>query len=198
MALHFSASSPVARTCSHHDSRRRMRRASRVTTRTASPRPASVTARRLPRGLTRPWCSCTWLSLMPLSFSTPHDTGRVMKLQLAGVQMDVEIGRVDRNLARIVESLRDAASRGAKLVVFPECALTGYCFESLEEAREHAEPVPGPSTIRIPAACREAGVPPLGGLLEADGERVFNACALVGPEGVVGCYRKIHLPYLGV
>jgi len=36
------------------------------------------------------------------------------------------------------------------------------------------------------------------GLLEADGERVFNASALVGPDGVVGSYRKIHLPYLGV
>jgi predicted amidohydrolase len=36
------------------------------------------------------------------------------------------------------------------------------------------------------------------GLLEADGPTLFNACALVGPDGVVGSYRKIHLPFLGV
>jgi predicted amidohydrolase len=34
--------------------------------------------------------------------------------------------------------------------------------------------------------------------LEADGERVFNACVLVGPDGVVATYRKVHLPFLGV
>ena len=36
------------------------------------------------------------------------------------------------------------------------------------------------------------------GLLERDGSRLFNACALVGPDGLVGSYRKIHLPFLGV
>jgi predicted amidohydrolase len=35
-------------------------------------------------------------------------------------------------------------------------------------------------------------------MLEADGSRVFNAAVLVGPEGVVGSYRKVHIPYLGV
>jgi predicted amidohydrolase len=36
------------------------------------------------------------------------------------------------------------------------------------------------------------------GLLEVDGERLFNACVLVGPDGLVASYRKIHLPSLGV
>jgi predicted amidohydrolase len=35
-------------------------------------------------------------------------------------------------------------------------------------------------------------------MLEADGSRMFNAAVLVGPGGVVGSYRKIHLPYLGI
>jgi len=36
------------------------------------------------------------------------------------------------------------------------------------------------------------------GMLERDGSRVFNAAVLVGPAGVVGSYRKVHLPYLGI
>ena len=36
------------------------------------------------------------------------------------------------------------------------------------------------------------------GLLERDGARLFNACVLAGPEGVVGSYRKVHLPFLGI
>jgi predicted amidohydrolase len=119
-------------------------------------------------------------------------------MKIAGVQMDVVFGDREANLARIGERLRETASAGAQLTVFPECAVPGYCFDSLAEARGHAEPVPGPSTVRLAELCRECRVYAVVGLLEADGERLFNAAVLVGPAGVVGLYRKVHLPYLGV
>jgi predicted amidohydrolase len=83
-------------------------------------------------------------------------------------------------------------------VIFPECALTGYCFESKAEAWPHAEPLPGPSGDALAADCRALGVFAIVGLLERAGDALFNACALFGPEGLVATYRKIHLPYLGV
>jgi predicted amidohydrolase len=46
--------------------------------------------------------------------------------------------------------------------------------------------------------CHELKAYAVFGLLESEGSRVFNAAALVGPEGLVACYRKVHLPYLGV
>ena len=46
--------------------------------------------------------------------------------------------------------------------------------------------------------CQQLDTCVIYGLLEADGQQIFNACVLVGPKGVVGSYRKIHLPYLGV
>ncbi len=113
-------------------------------------------------------------------------------------QIDIHIGCPERNLAHMIDHTRQAASNDARLVVFPECALPGYCFESLEEARAFAEPVPGPSTARIAELCRDLGVHVIYGLLEADGPRAYNACALVGPGGLVGSYRKVHLPHLGV
>jgi 5-aminopentanamidase len=94
--------------------------------------------------------------------------------------------------------LREAASEGARLVIFPECALTGYCYERKEEAFAQAEPIPGPSTEAFTRACRELGVWAVYGHLERDADRLFNALALVGPEGLIGSYRKIHLPFLGV
>lgn len=117
---------------------------------------------------------------------------------IALAQIDITFADRERNLARMREVLGQAAAKGAKLVVFPEAALTGYCFDSLEEARPHAEPIRGPSTQRFTSMCRELGTHVIYGLLEADGDRVFNATALVGPDGVIGSYRKIHLPYLGV
>lgn len=118
--------------------------------------------------------------------------------KIAGVQMDCRLGDKRHNLDTIRTKLRQAAGQGARLVVFPECALTGYCFESKEEAWPHAETLPGPSTETLTAECRQLGVWAAFGLLEREGDALFNACALVGPKGMVTGYRKIHLPFLGV
>lgn len=118
---------------------------------------------------------------------------------VAGVQMDCRLGDRAANLAKIIEGLQAAALRGARLVVFPECALTGYSYESREEALAQAEPLPGPTTDAVALACRQLGTWAVFGLLERDdASRLFNACALVGPDGFVASYRKIHLPVLGV
>lgn len=119
-------------------------------------------------------------------------------ITIAVAQIDIAFADRQRNLARMSQVLEETAAKGARLTVFPEAALTGYCFDSLDEARPHAEPIPGLSTERMTEHCRRLKTFVIYGLLEAEGKRVFNACVLVGPEGVVGSYRKIHLPFLGV
>ncbi len=120
------------------------------------------------------------------------------RVKVAGVQMEPKILEKARNLDRCIQFLREAANKGARLIVFPECALTGYCFSSLEEAMPGGEPIPGPSTEALAALCKELEVYAIVGLLERVGEELYNAAAVIGPRGVVGHYRKIHLPYLGV
>jgi predicted amidohydrolase len=117
---------------------------------------------------------------------------------IAAVQMDCRLGAVADNLRRVRERLNEAAALGARLVVFPECVLTGYCFKSKDEALPHAETLPGPSCEAIAQDCARLGVFAVVGLLELDGERLFNACLLAGPSGLVATYRKIHLPFLGI
>ncbi|MBZ5565997.1 MAG: carbon-nitrogen hydrolase family protein, partial [Acidobacteriia bacterium] len=114
-------------------------------------------------------------------------------MKVAAVQMDVKILEKERNLEKILENLEAAASAGAKLVVFPECALSGYCFTSAEEARPAAETVPGPSTEKIAAAAKSLGCTALVGLLERVGDRLYNAAAVITPQGILGTYRKVHL-----
>lgn len=119
-------------------------------------------------------------------------------MKIAGVQMDVSLGDVSGNVDRIRSFLRETSAAGAGLTIFPECAATGYCFQSLAEAREFAQTIPGPVTEAIAAECRQLGAAAIIGMLERDGDRVFNAAVLIGPQGVVGSYRKVHLPYLGI
>jgi len=117
---------------------------------------------------------------------------------IACVQMDVAIGNVAANRQQIIARIREAADHSAQLVIFPECALTGYCFDSLAEAAAFAEPLDGESAQAIAAACQETNLHTVVGFIERLGDRYYNAAMIIGPAGVVGSYRKVHLPFLGV
>lgn len=119
-------------------------------------------------------------------------------VKIAGVQMDCELGQKVRNLDRVLGHLEAAAGQGARLVIFPECALSGYCFDSREEALPLAEEVPGPAVESLGQACRRLGVFAAMGMLERAGDRLFNTAVLVGPQGPIGSHRKVHLPFLGI
>jgi predicted amidohydrolase len=120
------------------------------------------------------------------------------KVKLAAVQMYPVIAANTQNLEKIIINAKIAASNGANLIVFPECALTGYMFSSRADASVYMETIPGPSTEKVSAACRELGVYMVFGLLETEGARCFNSAAFIGPDGLIGRYRKNHLPFLGI
>ncbi|HUV45312.1 MAG TPA: carbon-nitrogen hydrolase family protein [Dehalococcoidales bacterium] len=119
-------------------------------------------------------------------------------VKIAAVQIDPGITKNEANLEKILFWTEKAAAEGAQLIVFPECALTGYVFNSREEALPFMETIPGPATDRLADLCRELGVHAVFGLLEVDGDKCYNAAVLIGPQGLVGKYRKNHLPFLGI
>ena len=119
-------------------------------------------------------------------------------MRVAVAQMDPVFAEKERNLDACVARLEEAAAAGAELLVLPECAIPGYMFESAEEALPFAEEIPGPSSDRLAAECGRLGMHAVCGLLERDGDVLHNAAVLVGPDGLIGTYRKTHLPFLGV
>ncbi|MDP1799585.1 MAG: carbon-nitrogen hydrolase family protein, partial [Planctomycetaceae bacterium] len=119
-------------------------------------------------------------------------------MRIAAVQMDVRLADVAGNLSAMTRRAEEAHANGATLVIFPECALTGYCFDSRAEALPYAQPIPGPATEAMQALCRELGIYVVFGLLEAAGDQLFNAAAMIGPKGLIASYRKVHLPWLGI
>jgi predicted amidohydrolase len=113
-------------------------------------------------------------------------------------QIDPKLGEKQRNLDVIVGRMEEAAGLGAEIVVFPECAVPGYMWDSEEEAMPYAEEIPGPSTELLEREAARLGMHVVCGLLERAGDSLRNAAALVGPDGLIGTYRKTHLPFLGV
>jgi len=117
---------------------------------------------------------------------------------IAGIQTNVVFRDINANLAALESHVRAEVTHGTQLTVFPECFTTGYCFDSLDEAFPLAETVPGPTTERLEGLCRELKTFIVCGMLEKSGTKIFNTAVLVGPGGLIGSYRKIHLPYLGI
>jgi len=110
-----------------------------------------------------------------------------------------------RNMARFLEAIDEAAGKGAHMLVLPEAGLQGYADfafapgskESAEQKQYYfreAEPIPGPATERIVEAAREHNMYIQFGLAERalNGNAIYNSAALVGPDGLIGAYRKIH------
>jgi predicted amidohydrolase len=119
-------------------------------------------------------------------------------MRVAVAQIDPKLTEKDRNLDTCLARLEEASAAGAELLVLPECAIPGYMFESADEAMPYAEEIPGPTTEAFERECRRLGMHVVCGLLERAGDALHNAAILVGPDGLIGSYRKTHLPFLGV
>ncbi|MCL5943112.1 MAG: carbon-nitrogen hydrolase family protein [Actinobacteria bacterium] len=119
-------------------------------------------------------------------------------MRVAAAQINVKLGDPDANARTVEQMLRRAAAEHADLVVFPECALSGYAFESLNEAEAVAEKIPGESSRRLSELCTELGIAAVVGLLERSDDRLYNTAIYVDATGVVALYRKTHLLCMGV
>jgi 5-aminopentanamidase len=114
-------------------------------------------------------------------------------MKIAFYQFAPEFGRGGENLTKIISALSQPAFE-ADLYVLPELCLSGYQFLSREEALAHAEEIPaGESCQEFIRHCRERNCYIVAGLCERAGDDVFNTSILVGPKGLIGVYRKIHL-----
>ncbi len=120
------------------------------------------------------------------------------QITVAAAQFDPHLGDVAYNVALMQAMLAEAARAGAALVVFPECAVTGYNFAQIEDARKVAEPVDGMSVTALAASCKALRIHCIVGTLRpGDNEAVFNTAVLLGPSGIIGVYDKAHLPFCG-
>ena len=112
--------------------------------------------------------------------------------RVAVVQFSPNRGDVAGNLDRIAREM--AVLPETDLIVFPELVVTGAVADR-ETAERLAESVPGASTERLREIAASADAYLVAGLIERDAHfrRLYNSAVLVGPDGVCGTYRKLHL-----
>ncbi|MFC1994235.1 carbon-nitrogen hydrolase family protein [Chloroflexota bacterium] len=113
-------------------------------------------------------------------------------------------GDKEATLEKIKANIVEAAAQGSNIIIFPEDALVGAtCSEEnrLENEpcrmhRDNAETVPGPSTQEVACLAKEYDVYVIFGMPEQEKTNPdirYNAVAVVGPEGILGTYRKLNI-----
>lgn len=125
---------------------------------------------------------------------------------MAAVAVDTVPGDTAGNLKKLDERSAAAAGQGAGLVLFPELSLTGFIpnhpvgnhdewlRSTLAGARQLAEPIPGPAIEKLIDIAGKHQLMISTGLLEDAGNVLYNSQVLVGPTGLLGVWRKMHVP----
>lgn len=127
-------------------------------------------------------------------------------VRVAAVPFNARSGDVEGNLERIAQAARGAAELGAQLALFPELSLSGFIpnhpvgdhadwlRRALRAARSCAQRLDGPGVAGLCGIAAETGLLIAAGMLEDAGNTLFNTHVLAGPGGVLGSWRKLHVP----
>ena len=111
---------------------------------------------------------------------------------VAAVQMATTLD-VEENRRLVEKRIGEAAGTGAKLVVFPEATMCTFGDASVDLGR-FAEALDGPFVETLKSAARRNEVTVVAGMFERAGDpRAYNTTVAVGPDGLIGAYRKVHL-----
>lgn len=95
------------------------------------------------------------------------------------------------NLSRAIEAIDRANDGDCSLIILPECLDLGWTHPS---ARTEAETIPGESSEKLGRKAKEAGVEVVAGLVERDGDRIYNSAIWLSRDGeILGKHRKIHI-----
>ena len=96
------------------------------------------------------------------------------EVKVAAVSFDPQRRQLDNNIAGIVQSATIASQNGAKLIVFPEHASSGFAYISLEDVATSLDTIPGKVTTALEKVTKKYHTYVAVGIQEKDLEKVNN------------------------
>ena len=113
-------------------------------------------------------------------------------VKVAAVDFIPAWGDRDGNIRRLVQAAERVAGEGVQYAVFPETAISGYDFTDSAQLAPFVDTIPGRATEALLPLLRRTGMYLSVGIAEKDAVTgiFYNTAVLLGPEGIVGKYRK--------
>ncbi|MCE7791599.1 nitrilase [Salipaludibacillus sp. CUR1] len=118
-----------------------------------------------------------------------------MNFLASAIQFHPQLGEMENNIQRLEAAVEQSASSGARLIVTPELATSGYMYKERKNILPFSDTIPGETTDRFHRLCVKWNSYLVLGMPEYDKETglLYNSAVLIGPEGYIGKYRKTHL-----
>ncbi|HVE17038.1 MAG TPA: nitrilase-related carbon-nitrogen hydrolase [Chthoniobacterales bacterium] len=136
----------------------------------------------------------TRLLLALLTAALPLQAGSA-PFKVAAVEFNPQLFEFRKNIEPICAIVEEAAKAGAKIIVMPETATSGYIYKDRRQFDPYLDTVPGETTAALAKLTKKYGCYVTIGIAEIDRTTglAYNTGALVGPEGYIGKYRKVGL-----
>ncbi|UYW01379.1 carbon-nitrogen hydrolase family protein [Flavobacterium agricola] len=114
------------------------------------------------------------------------------KIKVAAVDFIPKWGSFNENLTNLVDAVSEVAKQNVDYAVFPETILSGYLFTDSNEMAPYFDTIPGKTTEALLPLVKKHNMYISVGIAERDIENnvPYNSAVLLGPEGIVGVYRK--------
>ncbi|MFZ5779135.1 MAG: nitrilase-related carbon-nitrogen hydrolase [Pseudomonadota bacterium] len=113
-------------------------------------------------------------------------------VKVAAVDFVPAWGDIDGNIARLERAVEQVSRQGIDYAVFPETAVSGYLFSGPQQIAPFLDTIPGRTTAALLPILQRTGMHVSVGIAERDATTglAYNTAVLLGPDGVVGKYRK--------
>jgi predicted amidohydrolase len=115
--------------------------------------------------------------------------------KVASIEFNPTLNERDKNVTELVKLTEQAFKNGAKLVVAPEMATTGYYYADRKSIEPFVDTIPGKTTNAFESLTKKYDAYIVFGMPEVDKKNTlyYNSAALVGPDGYIGKYRKTQM-----
>jgi predicted amidohydrolase len=115
-------------------------------------------------------------------------------MKISCYQFNIKYKDIQFNLEKVSSKIPTINS---DLIILPELFTTGYYFDKKSDLIKFSEKIPdGETTQKLIAIAKQFNKFIIGGIAEIENENLYNTTVIVGPEGLVGKHRKVHLPKL--
>lgn len=130
--------------------------------------------------------------ILSLLITTSFSAIQAAEIKVAAVEFNPAEQNLQGNIDGIVAKVTTASKNGAKLIVLPEVAATGWIIAS----KKDSDTIPGKATAAMEKITKKYNNYVVIGLYENDPITglTHNAAALIGPKGYIGKYRKNQIP----
>jgi predicted amidohydrolase len=114
-------------------------------------------------------------------------------VRIAACQLNLSVEDADFSLTQALDSISQAISNNAEIIVLPELSTSGYCFKDTEEVKASSQSLDGKFIEKCEQLAKENDVVVIAGMNLEHESKFWNASVVIDNSGLLGWYAKTHL-----